>query len=410
MFAYVARQAILDRDKNVIGYELLFRDGKQNCFPNIDADEATSKILAGNHLTLGLDEITGGKTAFINFFEDTLLYRFPTSLDPFGVVIEIVETAPISDELLAACKHIKQLGYKLALDDHDFDPKWDVFLPYVDIIKVDIRESDYETIAKHIPKFLDANVKLIAEKIETYQEYEQYRDLGCHYFQGYFYAKPEVMKHKNIPKSKLSMVELIGESSKMQMDIDRINEIIERDVALSYMLLRFINNPLINKRNKITSLRHALNYMGEVELKKFIALLALANMGDDKPAELVQICLVRAKFCELLAKEKNEIENPPKGFLVGLFSLLDAMLDKSMESLVDNLPLTEDLKEALCGRKNNLLLYLEIARSFETANWGRTKKLAQGIRIQQKVLHGLYNQSIVWSNSMRQSFSSKGKG
>lgn len=405
MFAYVARQAILDREKNVVGYELLFRDGKQNCFPNIDADEATSKILASNHLTLGLDEITGGKTAFINFYEDTLLYRFPTSLDPLSVVIEIVETAPISDDLLAACKHIKQLGYKLALDDHDFDPKWDIFLPYVDIIKVDIRESDYETISKHVPKFLENNVKIIAEKIETYQEYEQYCELGCHYFQGYFYAKPEVVKHKNIPKSKLSLVELIGESSKMQMDMERINDIIERDVALSYMLLRFINNPLVNKRNKITSLRHALNYMGEVELKKFIALLALANLGDEKPAELVQICLVRAKFCELLAREKNETENPPKGFLVGLFSLLDAMLDKSMESLVGNLPLTDDLKEALCGRKNNLLFYLEIARSFETANWARTKKLAGAVKVQQKVLHGLYNQAIVWSNSMRQSIS-----
>ena len=137
MFAYVARQAILDRDKQVYGYELLFRDGKQNCFPNVAPDEATSKILASNHLTLGLDEITNGQIAFINFYEDTLLYRFPTSLDPMSVVIEIVETAPISKALLAACKHIKQLGYRLALDDHDFDPKWDVFLPYIDIIKIE---------------------------------------------------------------------------------------------------------------------------------------------------------------------------------------------------------------------------------------------------------------------------------
>lgn len=402
MFAYVARQAILDTDKNVIGYELLFRDGKQNCFPNVAPDEATSKILASNHLTLGLDEITGGKTSFINFFEDTLLYRFPTSLDPMNVVIEIVETAPVSEPLLAACKHIKQLGYRLALDDHDFDPKWDIFLPYIDIIKVDVRESDFDTIKKHIPKFLDAKLKLIAEKVETYQEFEQYKELGFHYFQGYFYARPEVIKQKNIPNSKLSMIELIGESAKMQMDFERINNIIERDVALSYMLLRFINNPMVNKRNKITSLRHALNYMGEVELKKFIALLALANLGDSKPMELLQVSLVRAKFCELLAKEKHESENPPKGFLVGLFSLIDAMLDRRMESIMDNLPLSEDLKLALCGQKNNLLIYLEIAKTFETGNWPRTKKLAGAIKVQQKMLHGIYNQAVVWSNAMRQ--------
>lgn len=403
MFAYVARQAILDRDKNVYGYELLFRDGKQNCFPNVAPDEATSKILASNHLTLGLDEITNGQISFINFYEDTLLYRFPTSLDPMNVVIEIVETAPISKALLAACKHIKQLGYKLALDDHDFDPKWDVFLPYIDIVKVDVRESDYETIAKHVPKFIEAKVKIIAEKVETYEEFEQYKELGCHYFQGYFYAKPEVIKQKNIPNNKLSLIELIGESAKPEMNFDRINDIIERDVALSYMLLRFINNPTVNKRHKITSLRHALNYMGEVELKKFIALLALANLGDSKPMELLQVSLIRAKFCELLSQQRGDSENPPKGFLVGLFSLIDAMLDRKMENLLENLPLSDDLNEALCGQKNNLLFYLELAKTFETANWLRTRKLAQALKVEQKILHGIYNQSVVWSNAMRQS-------
>lgn len=403
MFAYVARQAILDRDKNVYGYELLFRDGKQNCFPNVAQDEATSKILASNHLTLGLDEITQGQTAFINFYEDTLLYRFPTSLDPMGVVIEIVETAPISKALLAACKHIKQLGYKLALDDHDFDPKWDVFLPYIDIIKIDIRESDFETIKKHVPKFLENRLKIVAEKVETYEEFITYRDLGCHYFQGYFYARPEVIKQKNIPNSKLSLLDLIGESGKMTMDFDRINEIIERDVALSFMLLRFINNPTINKRNKITSLRHALNYMGEVELKKFIALLALANLGDSKPMELLQVSLVRAKFCELLSQQRGDDENPPEGFLVGLFSLIDALLDRRMENLLENLPLSDDLNEALCGQKNHLLFYLELAKTFETANWLRTRKLAQVLKVEQKTLHGIYNQAVVWSNAMRQS-------
>ncbi len=403
MFAYVARQAILDRDKNVFGYELLFRDGKQNCFPNVAPDEATSKILASNHLTLGLDEITGGKVSFINFYEDTLLYRFPTSLDPMAVVIEIVETAPISKELLAACKHIKQLGYKLALDDHDFDPKWDVFLPYIDIVKVDIRESDYETIKKHVPKFLDAKVKIVAEKVETHEEFELYKDMGCHYFQGYFYARPEVVKQKNIPNSKLSLLELIGESAKLEMNFDRINDIIERDVALSYMLLRFINNPTVNKRNKITSLRHALNYMGALELKKFIALLALANLGDAKPMELLQVSLIRAKFCELLAAARNDPENPPKGFLVGLFSLIDAMLDRNMNNLMENLPLSDDLKAALCGEKNNLLIYLELAKTFETASWQKTRKLSQTLKVEQKALHGFYNQAVVWSNAMRQS-------
>lgn len=407
MFAYVARQAILDREKNVVGYELLFRDGKRNCFPDVAPDEATSKLLTSSHLTLGLDDITGGKSAFINFYEDTLLYRFPTSLNPMNVVIEIVETAPISDHLLEACKHIQQLGYQLALDDHDFDPKWDVFLPHIDIIKVDVRDSSYDTIAKNIPKFLDANVKLIAEKVETYEEFEEYKELGFHYFQGFFYSHPEIIKQKNLPTSKLSMIELMAESSKIQMDYDKVNNIIERDVSLSYMLLRFINNPLVNKRQKISSLRHALNYMGDIEVKKFIALLALANLNDSKPIELLHLSLVRAKFCELLARHQGESENPPKGFLVGLFSLLDALLDQEMTFLVEKLPIMDELKSALCGEENSLLDYLQLAKTFEQANWLQTKRIGKKLGIQQKVLHGIYNEAVVWSNAMNNEASAK---
>lgn len=401
IFSYVARQPILDDDRNILAYELFFRDGKQDCFPSIDQDEATSKLIADGHLTTGLEDITGGVPAFLNFYEHTLINEFPTALDPKGVVIEIVETAPISDELFEACKRIKKMGYRIALDDHDLDPKWDIFIPWVDIIKVDVQDSEYEHIAANVQKFFDAGIKLVAEKIETYEEYKQYRQLGFEYFQGYFFAKPEVIKNKALPASKMQLIELMSESSKAELDIDRVNDIIERDVSLSYMLLRFINNPMSNKKYKISSLIHALNYMGQAEVKKFIALLALANLGDDKPMELTKLSLVRAKFCELLAKEMKDSENPPKGFLVGLFSSIDALLDQDMRKLVSKLPIMDDLKSALCGESNQLRLYLEIAKSFETANWLTTQRIAKKLNIQQRTIHGLYNQAIVWSNSMR---------
>lgn len=403
MFAYVARQAITDRNKNIYAYELLFRDGKSNCFPDIAPDEATSKILTSSHLTLGVEEITDGKLAFINFHEDSLLYRFPTSLDPQNVVIEIVETVPISEKLVKACKHIRDLGYQIALDDHDFDPKWDIFLPYIHIVKVDIADCDYDVVAANIGKFKAAGVKLVAERIETVEQFERYKKLGFDYFQGYYFAVPEVTKQKNIPSSKLTLLDLMNASSVVNFDFERISKIIAGDVGLYYMLLRFINNPVINKSNKITSLRHALNYMGEVEVKKFIALLALANLADGKPPELVQMSLVRAKFCELVAHARKDTDNPPTGFLVGLFSLLDALLDQDMENLVAKLPLSDDLKFALCGKESFLKQYLALAIALERANWAKVKRLAAQLKLDQRMLHSFYNESLKWGLAMAQS-------
>lgn len=400
MFAYVARQAIMDRDLMVHGYELFFRDGKRNCFPDIEPDEATSKILTSGHLTLGLDEITGGKVAYLNFFDDVILDRFPTSLDPKSVVIELVETAPVTEPLIKACKKIKALGYKIALDDHDFDPKWDPLLPYTSMVKIDVKNASMKEVRRQMPKFAKFGIKLAAQKVENHSSLNECMDVGFDFFQGYFFEQPEVIRNREIPAAKMSLLQLVSESSKAEMDYDTINDIIKREVALSYMLLRFINNPTFNKSQKISSLRHALNYMGDAEVKKFVALLALANLGDEKPSEMLNLSLVRAKFCELLARARQESENPPRGFLVGLFSMLDAMLDQKMETLVSKLPIIDELKVALCGERNSLNYYLELAKTFETANWGKTKKIAALLKMDQRTLHGMYNQAIVWSNSM----------
>jgi EAL and modified HD-GYP domain-containing signal transduction protein len=405
MFAYIARQAILNKNKELYAYELLFRDGENNCFPDISPDEATSKILTDSHLDLGLEDISAGKLVFINFHQDTLLHRFPTSLDPKKVVIEVVETVKPTPELVQACKTIKELGYTIALDDHDFDPRWDVLLPYTDIIKVDIVECDQQALIDNIGKYVNSNITLIAEKIETMEDFEKYRDMGFNYFQGYFFAKPEIIKQKKLPTSKLSLIELIGASSSAEVDLDKVNTIIQHDVSLSYKLLRFINNPLINKTNKICDLRHALNYMGQVEVKKFIALLALANVGDNKPVELLHLSLVRAKFCDLIGQARSLSNNPPTGFLVGLFSLLDALLDQPMQSIVEKLPIGEDIKAALCGDENELKQFLVLIRAFESGYWQGVATISKQLSLDVKMTHAFYNESLKWGIAMRQSVS-----
>jgi EAL and modified HD-GYP domain-containing signal transduction protein len=405
MFAYIARQAILNENKELYAYELLFRDGEDNCFPDISPDEATSKILTDSHLDLGLEDISAGKPVFINFHQDTLLHRFPTSLDPKKVVIEVVETVKPTPELVQACKTIKELGYTLALDDHDFDPQWDVLLPYVDIIKVDIVECDEQTLIDNIGKYVNSKIKLVAEKIETMQDFEKYRDMGFDYFQGYFFARPEIIKQKKLPTSKLSLIELIGVSTAAEFDVDKVSSIIERDVSLSYKLLRFINNPLVYKTNGISNLRHALNYMGQVEVKKFIALLALANLGDNKPVELIHLSLVRAKFCDLVGQAKSLSNNPPTGFLVGLFSLLDSLLDQPMQGIVEKLPIGENIKAALCGDENELRQYLALIRAFERGYWKGVANISDQLSLELKMSQAFYNESLKWGIAMRQSVS-----
>ncbi|MCV2884291.1 HDOD domain-containing protein [Aestuariibacter sp. AA17] len=400
MYAYVARQPILDKSGALHAYELLFRNGESNQFPGVPQDEATSKLLAENHLMLGIEDISDGQLAFINFHQDALIKQFPTFLDPKNVVIEIVESVEISDELVNACQQIKQLGYSLALDDYDFSSRWEPLIPLATYIKIDVQAASHALIEEYAPIYKARNLLLVAERIETPEELDKYSALGFDFFQGYHFAKPELVKKKSISASKQVMLDLLEACNKPDFDFDYINDILTRDVALSYMLLRFINCPIINKRTKITSLKHALTFMGEVEVKKFVALLALANLADNKPMQLVQLSLVRAKFCELVARFRNDHDNPPKGFLVGLLSLLDAMLDHTMQDLLERIPLSEELKQALLGIENTLKIYLSLARAFEEGNWSSVKRLSTKLNLDQRLIHSFYNESIKWSYAM----------
>ena len=405
MFAFIARQPILDRKKEVFAYELFFRDGKNNCFPNVQKDEATSKLITKNYQTLELDDISCSKKSFINFQPETLISGLPAFLDPENVIVELVVGKSDENRLLDTCKHVKKMGYKIALEDCNLEPRWNQFLPFVDILKVNTQRENIDFLAKNMNRFTDANVQLIADKVETQESFTIFRDMGFDYFQGYFFVRPESVSNKNLPTSKLALVELIGASSSESFDIEGINSVVEHDAGLSYMLLRFINNPTINKRHKITSLRHALNYMGEVEIKKFVALLAMANLSDDKPIELIHLSLVRAKFCDLLGTEKGIGINPPTAYLVGLFSVLDALLDQNMELLIEKLPVVDDIKIALCGGQNNLSMYLLLAKAFESSNWLKIIRISKFLEIDQIRLHSLFNEAILWSNGIRRSIS-----
>ena len=401
MFAYVARQPIVDTSQQLYAYELLFRDGEKNCFPNISPDEATSRILAASHLNVGLEAVTNGALAFINFHTDTLLHRFPTSLDPKNVVIEITETVEVSDDLVEACQQINAQGYRLALDDYDLEEKWQVLLPLISIVKFDITTVTDEQIREAVPLLKAHNIKLVAERVETKEQFHYYRQLGFDYFQGYFFARPEVIRHRKMSSSAVNMLELLKESTAAELNIENINTILERDVSLSYLLLRFINNPTVNKRNEITSLKHAMTFMGEQEVRKFIALLSLANLSDGQPGEILSMSLVRARFCELILVAMKDQSKPNSGFLTGMLSLIDTLMEQEMRELVSKLPLPSDVSGALCGENNHLKQCLQLANAFERGQWGKVRVISTRFGLTQKQLHETYINALSWAAALQ---------
>jgi EAL and modified HD-GYP domain-containing signal transduction protein len=408
MFAYIARQAIYDVEKRVYAYELLFRDGVSNCFPEISPDEATSNMIANSHLSMGVEDITLNKHAFINFHQDTLLYRFPSTLDPMNVVVEIVESVEVDNELLKACEHIRNLGYRIALDDYDFSPRWEPLIDMCNFIKIEaqfIEKANLKQLKK-INEFKSKGITLVAEKVETLQEFEKYKVMGFNLFQGYFLARPEIVKHKSLDAAMTSIIELVGISTSPDFDINKVNDVIEKDVGLSFKLMRFINNPMFNKRNKIESLSHALKYMGSVELKKFIALLALANLKGEKPEDLITLSLIRAKFCALMSLAANQNDNPPNSFILGLFSFLDALLDQPMDSLMPKLPVSDVIKEALTdpSATSKLATQLKLCKAFEQASWEDIDSLAKLIDINTEKLYEMHYEAMKWTNEVKSSF------
>jgi c-di-GMP-related signal transduction protein len=400
LYSYVARQPILDIEQQVVAYELLFRDGQSNSFPDIDPNQATSNILTNNHLTLGLEQVTGNLPAYINFHADALIFHFPSSLDPNNVVLEILEDVPITDELLLACKSLHEKGYKLALDDFDFDAKWEAFYPIVDIIKIDVLQFSILEISKLVRKISGLDITLLAEKVETLQQFEKLKMLGFTLFQGYFFAKPEMLKQRKITTSKQNILELISQANQIDLDIQRISEIFSIDPGLTYKLLRFINSPSYGSSQEITSLKHALVYIGQVELKKFIALLAMSDLNSDKNPEILRLSLARAKFCEQIARARFENENPPKAFLTGILSLIDGILDHELEQVLDVLPIHEEIKSALKNETCDLGNYLLLVKNIEKGLWKEGEVIADIIGLDSEICFEAYSKSLSWADEM----------
>ena len=399
MYFYAARQPILNREKKLIGYELLFRDSLDNVFPNINEDEATSRLIEGSQLSLGLEDMTGDKPAFINFTLETLVKGYAKTLGTKEVVVEILETVQPGKRLLAAVKELKEMGYTIALDDYKHAPVWRHFYPFVDIIKIDWLDTSIDQIKEIIAQTKDfPSIQFLAEKVETPEQFEQAMELGFHYFQGFFFAKPEVVQSRALAPNEMTLAELLYETSSPEMDLKKVTEVFERDVNLSYKLLRYSNSAAFKRRAEISTIKQALVVLGIEELKRFLSVLFTAQVASDKPPELMRLCLTRAKFAELLSEQAGQYQESSKAFLTGMLSLIDGILDQSMESVLDKLPLSEEIKLAILKREGRLAEYLGLVEAYEIAQWQKAKEIQDKLSLNADEIPTAYHDALQWAN------------
>ena len=366
---YVARQPIFERTLRVYAYELLFRDGLANVYQAIDHDAASVSMLDKACVTFDFHDLVAGKPAFVNFTEKVLCAGFAQLWPVQSTVIEILETVEPTDRVIDTCQTLKKLGYRIALDDFVDEPRLTPLVDLADIIKVNFRLSPPSDRRAMSQRFARTPIDLLAEQVETRQEFDEARSLGFAYFQGYFFCKPEIVSGRSLPSFEPTALQLLQAVSRSVLDYDEVEQLIKQDVTVSYKFFRYLNSAYFGWATQITSIRHSLILLGHASVRCWMTTLALGRLCRHKPLELLTSASVRGKFCESLAPlvglEKGRLDV----FLVGALSLIDAMLDRQMADVLAQLPLSVDVKAALEGEPNPLQRVLRIAVSYERGDW-----------------------------------------
>jgi c-di-GMP-related signal transduction protein len=399
MEQFIARQPILDREMNIFGYELLFRDSLENCFSGVPEDRATSRVIAGSALLFGLDSLLGAGKGFINFTRKALLSDYASVLPKRQMVVEILENVEPDAAVMDACERLKKQGYVLALDDFVYGAHYDDLLKLADIVKVDFFVSDAKERKRMAEAFIPLGIKMLAEKVETQEEYHQGLEMGYEYFQGYFFSKPVILSKKDVPGFKINQLRLLQMVNEDEMDFQELSNLIQNEMAMTYKLLKLVNSAAFGLRKRVEHIKQALNMLGETGIRKWASILLMADLAEDKPRELVVSSLVRAKFCELLSCVPKWENQAPALFLVGLFSLLDAIVGRPLSELLAELPLKSEISDAILGQ-GELGTALDLIRALEQGEWSEVARLADLLEIEESILQDNYFNAAQWPSMM----------
>ena len=400
MDQYIARQPILNVHKKLFAYELLYRGTKNYSLEKVSGDRATASVLSSVFLTKEIRQISGYKPCFINFPQKLIEEMVPASFPKSQIVVEILEDVQPTPKLISACQRLHQAGYKIALDDFVYNRKFEPLLELADIVKIDIRMTPLGTIVRTLNLLSRHKAKLLAEKVETIEEFEQANKLGFTYFQGYFFCKPEQIKIKGLSANKVSLLRLLAEVTEKDTDIDKLHTIIRTDLAITYKLFKFLNSAYFYRVQEVKTVKHAIAYIGEKELRRFIMLIIISELAVKKPGELTRLVLVRAKFCELLSLASSDKYDSSELFVMGLFSLLDAMLDVTMEHAIENLPISKKVKDALLLKSGHYAKILKISIAFERNDTAILTPLFEELGIDSTQVSKCYHTAISYANGL----------
>jgi c-di-GMP-related signal transduction protein len=391
---YVARQPIVDREEKVFGYELLFRDGLENAFSG-DTDEA-SRATLDRSLLMGLDILCDGQRAFVNCTRDTLIKGLVTLLPSTITIVEILETVPADPDVVAACRSLKEGGYMIALDDYVANDRREDLAEMADIIKVEMQLTTEEERLVLLKQF-GRHSRMLAEKIETRAEFVRARDQGFVYFQGYFFRRPEMMNTRDLPANRMNYLRMLQEVSRPELNLAGLERLIKAEASVCYRLLRYLNSALFGL-SEIHSVRHALSILGERDVRRWVRLVAAVGAGQDKPSDLVLSALVRGRFGELLAPRVPHGESDL--FLLGLLSLIDAMLEMPMADVLEKIPLDQATKAVLLGQPSVLRPMFQLMLAHESGEWEAAAKLSQSLHLDPEDVAGFYWQAQQWAREV----------
>jgi c-di-GMP-related signal transduction protein len=397
IFRFVARQPILNREQQVFGYELLFRDGIENFFRASDM-EAAARSTLDSSLLMGFDVLCDGHRAFINCTRDLLLKDGITLLPAEQTVVEILEDIEPDDLVIAACERLRVAGYMIALDDYVANDPREPLTPLADIIKVDFERTTPAERAELVKRYGCPKRHMLAEKVETRDQFDTALHDGFVYFQGYFFRRPEVLKTREIPTNQVNYLRMLKAVSREEVDIRELEGLIKSEASVLYRLLRYLNSPMFGMRNEIHSIRHALAILGEREIRRWIRLVALVSAGEVKTSDLVLSALVRARFCELLSMRIPRTQSDL--FLVGMVSMMDAILDIPMAEVLDKIAIDQDTKCVLAGNGGRLQPVYDLMLAQEAGDWAKAKTSAVRLRVGESEVGEWWWQAMQWARQV----------
>ena len=393
----MARQPILTSDEKVFGYELLFRDGIDDYFRNPDPDAASRSTLSTSML-IGLDVLCDGRRAFINVTRDVLLKDYITLLPSSQTVVEILEDIPADDLVRSACQRLKEAGYLIALDDFTVDDPRESLTDLADIIKIDLRAMPPEQAAELVKRHGPWRCRMLAEKVETREEFLAAKKAGFVYFQGYFFRRPEMLSTHEIPANQLNYLRMWQAVARPELDIREVEEVIKGEASLCYRLLRYLNSAAFGFGTEIHSVRHALSLLGEREVRRWIRLVATLGAGQNKSSDLVLSALVRARFCELLSPSVAAGDSDL--FLMGLLSLMDAILEIPMARVLENVSVDQESKSVLLGGASRLRPFYQLMLAQESGEWETARELARQLHLNESDVAEKHWEAMQWARQV----------